>query len=128
MIGFETDLQDLRDSAGALLAAAGAAETASNGLRGQDVPLTSGSGGGGLFGGITAMLPAHNAFGRSLGMPAVAKAYNDHLAKIQTLVAKLHETTADTGNALFSVANLYEQADEDAKTRVHRAAANLEGN
>jgi hypothetical protein len=127
MIGFETDLQDLRDSAGALLDAAGAAETASNGLRGQDVPLTS-DGGGGFFGGIAGMLPAHNAFGRSLGMPAVAKAYNDHLAKIQKLVARLHETTLDTGRALMSVADLYEQADEDAKQRVHRAAANLEGN
>jgi len=126
MIGFETDLQDLRDSAGAMLDAAGAAETASTGLRGQDVPLTSD--GGGFLGGIAGMLPAHNAFGRSLGMPAVAKAYNDHLAKIQQLVARLHETTLDTGRALMSVADLYEQADEDAKRRVHRAAANLEGN
>lgn len=127
MIGFETDLQDLRDSAGALLGAAGAAETASNGLRGQDVPLKS-DGGSGLFGGIAGMLPAQNAFGRTLGMPGVAKAYNDHLAKIQTLVAKLHQTTVDTGHALYSVAKLYEEADEDAKKRVQRAAANLEGN
>ncbi|MEV4150247.1 hypothetical protein AB0J40_41775 [Amycolatopsis sp. NPDC049691] len=126
MIGFETDLQDLRDSARALAGAADAAETASNGLRGTDVPVSSG--GSGLFGGITGMLPVHNAFGRSLGMPAVAKAYNDHLAKIQKLVAQLHQTTADTSHALMRVAELYEQADENSKQRVNRAAAGLEGN
>ncbi|MGW4060247.1 hypothetical protein ACWEGE_18320 [Amycolatopsis sp. NPDC004747] len=127
MIGFETDLQDLRDSAGALQSAADAAETASNGLRGTDVPVSSG-GGSGLFGGITGMIPVHNAFGRTLGMPAVAAAYNDHLAKIQQLVARLHQTTADTGHALMRVAELYEKADEDSKRHVNRAAAGLEGN
>jgi hypothetical protein len=127
MIGFETDLQDLRDSAGALQDAADAAEVASNGLRGTDVPVSSG-GGSGLLGGIAGMLPAHNAFGRSLGMPVVAEAYNDHLAKIQTLVAKLHQTTADTSQALMRVAELYEQADEDSKQHVNRAAAGLEAN
>lgn len=123
MIGFETDLQDLRDSANALLDAASAAETASAGLRGLDAPV----GGGGFFGGLGAPpLPA--PFGGTLGMPAVAEAYNDHLAKIQQLVAKLHQTTMDTGHALRAVADLYEQADEDAKARTQRAAANLEGN
>ncbi|WP_290058640.1 hypothetical protein [Amycolatopsis solani] len=126
MIGFETDLQDLRDSASALQGAADAAETASNGLRGTDVPVNSG--GGGLFGGIAGMIPADNAFGRTLGMPAVAKAYNDHLAKVQKLVAQLHQTTADTSHALLRVAELYEKADEDSKQRVNRAAAGLEGN
>jgi len=123
MIGFETDLQDLRDSAGALQDAADAAETASSGLRGTDVPLTVA--GGGILGG---MFPADNAFGRSLGMPAVAAAYNDHLAKIQKLVAQLHQTTADTSHALMRVAELYEKADENSKQRVNRAAAGLEGN
>lgn len=123
MIGFETDLQDLRDSAGALQDAADAAETASNGLRGTDVPLSIV--GGGVLG---SMFPADNAFGRSLGMPAVAAAYNDHLAKIRKLVAQLHQTTADTSHALMRVAELYEQADEDSKQRVNRAAAGLEGN
>jgi len=123
MIGFETDLQDLRDSAGALQDAADAAETASSGLRGTDVPLTVV--GGGILGG---MFPADNAFGRSLGMPAVAAAYNDHLAKIQKLVAQLHQTTADTSHALMRVAELYEQADADSQQRVNRAAADLEGN
>ncbi|WP_410666555.1 hypothetical protein [Amycolatopsis sp. cmx-4-68] len=127
MIGFETDLQDLRDSAGALLDAAEAAETASQGLRGTDVPVSSG-GGSGFFGGIAGMLPVDNAFGRSLGMPAVAQAYNDHLAKIQTLVAKLQQTTSDTSHALMRVAELYEQADEDSKQHVNRAAAGLEAN
>ncbi|MFJ7211740.1 hypothetical protein [Amycolatopsis sp. NPDC098790] len=126
MIGFETDLQDLRDSARALAGAADAAEAASSGLRGSDVPVSSD--GGGLFGGITGMLPAHNAFGRSLGMPEVAKAYNDHLAKIQRLVARLHQTTADTSHALMRVAELYEKADEDSKQHVNRAAAGLEAN
>jgi hypothetical protein len=121
MIGFETDLQDLRDSAGALQDAADAAETASNGLRGTDVPVS----GGGLLG---SMFPVDNAFGRSLGMPAVAAAYDDHLAKIQKLVAQLHRTTADTSHALMRVAELYEQADEDSKQHVNRAAAGLEGN
>jgi hypothetical protein len=127
MIGFETDLQDLRDSAAALRGAADAAETASNGLRGTDVPVSS-DGGGGIFGGITGMLPVDNAFGRTLGMPAVAKAYNDHLEKIQKLVAQLHQTTADTSHALTRVAELYEKADEDSKQRVNRAAAGLEAN
>ncbi|QKV77655.1 hypothetical protein [Amycolatopsis sp. Hca4] len=126
MIGFETDLQDLRDSAGALQSAADAAETASNGLRDADVPVKAD--GGGFFGGLGAMFPADNAFGRSLGMPAVAAAYDDHLAKIQKLVAQLHRTTADTSHALMRVAELYEQADEDSKRRVNRAAAGLEGN
>ncbi|MEV6873717.1 hypothetical protein [Amycolatopsis sp. NPDC051128] len=127
MIGFETDLQDLRDSARALQGAADAAEAASNGLRGTDVPMNSGDGGG-LFGGLTGMFPADNAFGRTLGMPAVAAAYNDHLAKIQKLVAQLHQTTADTSHALMRVAELYEKADADSKQRVNRAAAGLEGN
>ncbi|MBE1500334.1 diacylglycerol kinase family enzyme [Amycolatopsis lexingtonensis] len=126
MIGFETDLQDLRDSAGALQGAADAAEAASNGLRGTDVPVSSG--GDGIFGGIAGMIPVANAFGRTLGMPAVAKAYNDHLAKIQKLVAQLHQTTADTSHALMRIAELYEKADEDSKQRVNRAAAGLEGN
>lgn len=125
MIGFETDLQDLRDSARALAGAAEAAETASSGLRGTDVPVSSD--GGGIFG-ITGMLPVQNAFGRSLGMPEVAKAYNDHLAKIQKLVAQLHQTTADTSHALMRVAELYEKADEDSKQHVNRAAAGLEAN
>ncbi len=125
MIGFETDLQDLRDSAGALQGAADAAEAASNGLRGTDVPVSSGDG---FFGGIAGMLPVANAFGRTLGMPAVAKAYDDHLVKIQKLVAQLHQTTADTSHALLRVAELYETADEDSKQRVNRAAAGLEGN
>ncbi|MFI5584509.1 hypothetical protein ACIA5G_05725 [Amycolatopsis sp. NPDC051758] len=127
MIGFETDLQDLRDSAGALQDAAGAAETASNGLRGTDVPVSA-DGGSGIFGGLGSMFPVDNAFGRSLGMPAVATAYNDHLAKIQKLVAQLHETTADTSHALMRVAELYEKADADSKQHVNRAAAGLEGN
>ncbi|WP_103351077.1 hypothetical protein [Amycolatopsis sp. CA-128772] len=127
MIGFETDLQDLRDSAGALQDAADAAGTASNGLRGTDVPVSAG-GGSGLFGGIAGLLPVDNAFGRTLGMPAVAAAYNDHLAKIQKLVAQLHQTTADTSHALMRVAELYEQADEDSKQHVNRAAAGLDGN
>ncbi|WP_439384139.1 hypothetical protein [Amycolatopsis lexingtonensis] len=126
MIGFETDLQDLRDSAGALQGAADAAEAASNGLRGTDVPVSSG--GDGFFGGIAGMIPVANAFGRTLGMPAVAKAYDDHLTKIQKLVAQLHQTTADTSHALMRVAELYEKADEDSKQRVNRAAAGLEGN
>jgi hypothetical protein len=57
-------------------------------------------------------------------MPAVAAAYNDHLAKIQDLVAR----PADTAHALVRVAELYEKADEDSKRHVHRAAAGLEGN
>ncbi|MGK3200618.1 hypothetical protein [Amycolatopsis sp. MEPSY49] len=126
MIGFETDLQDLRDSARALAGAAEAAETASSGLRGTDVPVSSD--GGGIFGGITGMLPVQNAFGRTLGMPEVAKAYNDHLAKIQKLVAQLHQTTADTSHALMRVAELYEKADQDSKQHVNRAAAGLEAN
>ncbi|HET6707487.1 hypothetical protein [Amycolatopsis sp.] len=127
MIGFETDLQDLRDSARALQGAADAAEAASNGLRGTDVPVNSGDTGG-FFGGLGGMFPADNAFGRTLGMPAVAAAYNDHLAKIQKLVAQLHQTTADTSHALMRVAELYEKADENSKQRVNRAAAGLEGN
>jgi hypothetical protein len=125
MIGFETDLQDLRDSAGALQQAAVAAETASTGLRGTDVPVSSG--GGGLLD-ISGMFPTQNAFGRTLGMPTVAKAYNAHLVKIQQLVAQLHQTTSDTSHALMRVAELYEKADEDSKQHINRAAAGLEAN
>ncbi|MFD9890996.1 hypothetical protein ACFWY9_16765 [Amycolatopsis sp. NPDC059027] len=125
MIGFETDLQDLRDASKDLGAAADAAAAASAGVSGLDVPTSSGA--SGIFD-IAGMMPTYNAFGRTLGMPAVAKAYNEHLHLIEDLIKRLHETTLDTSHALMTVAELYEKADQDAKTRVQRAAAQLDEN
>ncbi|GAA4542541.1 hypothetical protein [Amycolatopsis samaneae] len=125
MIGFETDLQDLRDASKDLGAAADAASAAATALAGHDVPTSSGTGG---ILDVAGLLPTYNAFGRTLGMPAVAKAYNEHLRLIEDLVKRLHETTLDTSHALRTVADLYEKADQDAKTRVHRAAAQLDEN
>src|SRR5438270_288290 len=97
MIGFETDLQDLRDSARALQDAADAAEAASTGLRGTDVPVSPG-GGSGLFGGIAGMLRGDNAFGRSLGMRAVAKAFddsNENVRKMQDEISGIYREFSD---------------------------------
>lgn len=124
MIGFETDLEDLRTSSGSLAGAADAAQVALSSVRGVDVP--TGPILPGIFGTETATVD--NVFGTTLGMPHVANAYSAHLAAIEKLLAKLHESTVDTSHALLRVAELYEQADENAKQRTRAAAAGLDEN
>ncbi len=122
MVGFETDLDDLRASSRSLAEAADAAQVALSATRGQDVP--TGPILPGIFGGDTATVD--NIFGQTLGMPHVANAYSGHLAAIEKLLAKLHESTVDTSHALQRVAELYEQADENAKHHTRAAAAGLD--
>ena len=124
MIGFETDLEDLRASSGSLAEAADAAQAALSAVRGLDVP--TGPIVPGIFGGE--MATVDTMFGNTLGMPHVANAYSAHLRAIEKLLAKLHESTVDTSHALQRVAELYEQADENAKRHTRAAAAGLDEN
>lgn len=122
MIGFETDLEDLRASSGSLAEAADAAQAALSAVRGLDVP--TGPIVPGIFGGD--MATVDTIFGNTLGMPHVANAYSAHLSAIEKLLAQLFESTVDTSHALQRVAELYEQADENAKRHTQAAAAGLE--
>ncbi len=99
MIGFETDLEDLRTSSGSLAEAADAAQVALSAVRGLDVP--TGPIMPGIFGSDTATVD--NIFGKTLGMPHVANAYSAHLRAIEKLLARLHESTVDTSHALRRV-------------------------
>lgn len=122
MVGFDTDLQDLRDSSRSLGLAADAAEAAAAAVHTLDVPVASS--GGGAFD-LIASLPPATAFGRTLGMPEVAKAYEAHRKLIEGLLLRLWESTAYTSRALEKVAELYEGADQDARAGAQRAAAGL---
>ncbi|SDY47665.1 hypothetical protein SAMN05421504_105670 [Amycolatopsis xylanica] len=119
MIGFETDLQDLRDASGHLGAAADAAEQAHAGVRKLDVPTAPE--GGGIFD-IGAMMPVYNVFGRTLGMPAVSQAFEKHREQILDLIGQLQRSTRDTSHALLTVADMYAKAEADAQASLHRAA------
>jgi hypothetical protein len=127
MIGFETDLGDLRGASGLVGKAADGAATAREGVRKLDVPGASGP--ADLIG---SLMPfgggAPTAFGRTLGMRDVKSAYEYHRQKVEEALAKLAFTTQQSSRALLEVADLYEEADADAKNRVNRAAAQLEGN
>lgn len=123
MIGFETDLDDLRASSVHLANAADAAGAARDSEHKQDVPVAPPREG---FFDISGMIPVDNAFGGSLGMQAVARAYENHRAKIEKLLAELHQSTLDSSRALTKVAELYEQADIDTRTRLQRTAAVLD--
>ncbi|WP_328608429.1 hypothetical protein OG943_04715 [Amycolatopsis sp. NBC_00345] len=127
MIGFETDLSDLRGAAGLVGKAGDGATVARDGVKKLDVPGSSGP--ADL---LDSVLPfgggAPTAFGRSLGMRDVKSAYEYHRQKVEEALAKLADTTQQSSRALLQVADLYEEADEDAKNRVNRAAAQLEGN
>ena len=93
MIGFETDLDDLRASSTHLAAAADAAAVARDSEHQQDVPVAPPK--EGIFD-ISGMIPVDNAFGQSLGMQTVARAYENHRAKIEKLLAELHQSTLDS--------------------------------
>jgi hypothetical protein len=124
MIGFETDLDDLRLSSQELGKAADAAAAAHAGVRKQDVPVSDAGLGGAL---LPDMFVPDTAFGDSLGMRAVAAAYEEHRQAVEKMLAKLHESTEATSRALASVARLYEAVDEENKQRVNRAAHTDQG-
>ena len=123
MIGFETDLDDLRASSAHQAAAADAAGAARDSEHQQDVPVAPPR--ESIFD-ISGLIPVDNAFGHSLGMQAVARAYENHRAKVEKMLAELHQSTLDSSRALTTVAELYERADEDSRTRLQRAAAVLD--
>lgn len=124
MIGFETDLDDLRLSSQELGKAADAAAAAHAGVRKQDVPISD-AGLGGAF--LPDMFLPDTAFGGSLGMRDVAAAYEEHRQAVEKMLAKLHESTEATSRALESVARLYEAVEEENKQRVNRAAYTDQG-
>jgi hypothetical protein len=123
MIGFETDLSDLRASSQELGKAADAAGVAHDGVRKQDVPVAAGA--GSVF--DIGMFSPDTAFGKSLGMRAVSEAYEEHRREVEKMLAKLHESALGTSVALVRIAELYEQADEDSNQRVNRAANQDQG-
>ncbi|WP_081736367.1 hypothetical protein [Amycolatopsis orientalis] len=123
MVSFETDLDDLRLSSKELQKAADIVSTAHTGVRGQDVPAPDPVTGG-LLPGIFA---PDTAFGKSLGMRGVSAAYEEHRAAVEKMLAKLHQSTQDTSQALLRIAELYESVDEDNKQRVNRAAYGEQG-
>ncbi|MEV6906373.1 hypothetical protein [Amycolatopsis sp. NPDC051071] len=123
MIGFETDLDDLRASSKELAKAADLTSATHTGVRGQDVPAPdpiTGSVMPGLF-------APNTAFGKSLGMRGVSAAYEEHRAAVEKMLAKLHRSTQDASQALARVAELYESVDEDNKQRMNRAAYGEQG-
>ncbi|WP_409181472.1 hypothetical protein F9C11_34110 [Amycolatopsis sp. VS8301801F10] len=124
MIGFETDLDDLRKASRFVAAAGDAADTARGGVRGLDLPDAVGPaaivGSINPFGGGPA-----TAFGGSLGMPKVAAAYENHRAKVEEALAKLAYTTHQASEALQRVAELYETSDADAQSAVRRAGGEV---
>ncbi|WP_167493538.1 hypothetical protein [Amycolatopsis circi] len=121
MIGFETDVKDLRKASGFVEDAAHAAETARRGVDGLDMPEATGPqaiiGGFNPFGGGPT-----TAFGGSLGMRQVAAAYEYHRSKVEEALAKLAFTTQQASHALARVADLYESADAEARMGVRNAA------
>lgn len=119
MIGFDTDLQDLRDASGHLGAAADAASAAHAGVRRLAIATAPES--SGVFD-IGAMMPVYNVFGRTLGMPAVSQAFEKHREQILDLIAKLAESTRDTSHALLTIADMYANAEAESQARLHRAA------
>jgi hypothetical protein len=123
MIGFETDLDDLRASSKELGKAADIVSAAHTGVRGQDVPAPDPVTGG-LLPGIFA---PNTAFGKSLGMRGVSAAYEEHRAAVEKMLAKLHRSTEDASQALARVAELYESVDEDNRQRMNRVASGEQG-
>ncbi|WP_020658477.1 hypothetical protein [Amycolatopsis benzoatilytica] len=124
MIGFETELSDLRKASGLVGNAGDAAETARAGVGKLGVDVSNGMPGApwldpfGLAGSGT-------AFGGTLGMPEVAKAYEAHRAKVEDALAKLAATTQQTSEALKKVAELYETSDANAQSAIRRAAGEV---
>ncbi len=123
MIGFETDLDDLRASSKELAKAADLAGATHDGVRGQDVPAPDPVTGGLLPG----MFAPNTAFGKTLGMRGVSAAYEEHRQAVEKMLARLHRSTQDASQALQRVAELYESVDEDNKQRMNRAAYGEQG-
>ncbi|OXM51502.1 hypothetical protein [Amycolatopsis alba] len=124
MIGFETDLDDLRASSQELQKAADGAGAAHAAVSKQDVAVSDTSPVGRLLPG---MFQPDTPFGGTLGMREVANAYEEHRAAVQKMLAKLHESTQQASRALERVAELYESVDEDNRQRVNRAAHGTQG-
>lgn len=120
MIGFETDVKDLRKASGFVEDAGHAAETARRGVDGLDMPEAVGP--QGIFGGFSPFGGPTTTFGGSLGMRQVAAAYEYHRSKVEEALAKLAFTTQQASVALTRVADLYESADAEARMGVRDAA------
>ncbi|MBB5854113.1 hypothetical protein ACFQ05_12460 [Amycolatopsis umgeniensis] len=123
MIGFETDLDDLRASSRELGKAADIVGATHTGVGGQDVPVPDPLTGGMLPG----IFAPNTAFGKNLGMRGVSAAYEEHRAAVEKMLAQLHRSTQDASQALQRVAELYESVDEDNKQRMNRAAYGEQG-
>ncbi|WP_181775567.1 hypothetical protein [Amycolatopsis pittospori] len=123
MIGFDTDLDDLRASSKELGKAADIVSATHTGVGGQDVPAPDPVTGGLLPG----MFAPDTAFGKSLGMRGVSAAYEEHRQAVEKMLAQLYRSTQDASQALARVAELYESVDEDNKQRLNRAAYGEQG-
>jgi len=122
--GFSTQLDDLREAGrrlGNASDAAAAAQEAVAGMalptEGRELPV------GGIFGNIE--LPPTTAFGATLGMPAIAAAYDAHRKRIAELLGRLDENTWGTARALRQVADLYEDNDAAVQSQLARFSERL---
>jgi len=126
MAGFSTQLEDLRESGRHLGKAADAAGEAHKKVGGMDIPSGPRTEPSGPFG-LDVITVPDNAFGTTLGMPAVAAAYDQHRQKIAKLLDRLRENTEATSLALSRVADLYEEADASTQSRLGRFSNQLDG-
>jgi len=121
MIGFETELSDLRKASRLVAEAGDAAGTARTEIAKLGVDVSNGIPGMPSFDPF-GLAGSGTAFGGTLGMPEVAKAYEAHRAKVEEALAKLAYTTHATSEALQRVAELYQQSDAEAQSALGRAA------
>lgn len=123
MTGFSTQLEDLRDAGGHLNRASNAAAEAQQAVDALDVstePVEV------PFGLIDIDVPPDTPFGRGLGMPAVATAYEHHRQRMAKLLGQLDEYTWATGVALRKVADLYEESDTSARSQLNALNTKLD--
>lgn len=123
MVGFSTQLEDLRDAGGHLNRASNAAAEAQRAVDALDVSTVPVEVPLGL---IDIEVPPDTPFGRALGMPAVATAYEYHRQLMAKLLAQLDEYTWATGVALRKVADLYEESDMSARSQLNSLSAKLD--
>ncbi|NKQ59164.1 hypothetical protein HFP15_40615 [Amycolatopsis sp. K13G38] len=124
MDGFSTQLDDLREASRRLGNASDAAAEAQQDVAGMALPTEGRDlSVGGIFGGIT--LPPATAFGSTLGMPAIAGAYDAHRERIADLLARLDENTWGAARALRQVADLYEDNDSAVQAQMARFSERL---
>jgi hypothetical protein len=128
MIGFETDLDDLRKASKCVAAAGDAAETARAGLHGLDMPAAVGTDAVGTdaistdYAGMNPVEhPPPTVFGDTLGMSAIAAACERHRAVVEAALVKLAYTTHEASDSLRQVADLYEQSDANSQAALLRA-------